>query len=376
MRMGRVRKDNPLGLPSRVYYKFGAFWYVHKDKRWERLGTDLAEAKRKGAHYNADGHEYGSMSWFLDEFIRDCEVRVRLGKLAERTKNDYAENVIPLKGFFGRMSPAGIEPQHVAQYLDLGAELKRPIRANREKSCLSACFTWMIRKGHGGITRNPCLGVRRNKETKRDRYVEHWEIEKVLKGAPKAVRCLALLVYRTLQRPEDIIGWTTQNIVRKQEHDGIVRRVIRNAQGKTGAVVDIEVTPEIDAILADLRTTTDGALTGPGKLLIHRGDGKGYTYDGLSAMLKRRIAKANGLDTGRDAREKNKEVDRKGLAIQPFGYYDLKGKGATDMWLSGVPLEAIQVLCGHESVTTTEIYVKARWRGTVAPNKIALSAGG
>lgn len=50
----------------------------------------------------------------------------------------------------------------------------------------------------------------------------------------------------------------------------------------------------------------------------------------------------------------------------------MKGKGATDMWLAGTPLELIQVLCGHASVTTTEKYVKARWRGTVAPNKVAL----
>jgi integrase len=36
---------------------------------------------------------------------------------------------------------------------------------------------------------------------------------------------------------------------------------------------------------------------------------------------------------------------------------------------SGVPLEQIQVLCGHDSVTTTERYVKSRWRGIVTPNK-------
>ena len=40
------------------------------------------------------------------------------------------------------------------------------------------------------------------------------------------------------------------------------------------------------------------------------------------------------------------------------------------MWLSGVALEQIQVLCGHDSVRTTEIYVKSRWRGTVEPNSV------
>lgn len=373
MPMGRKRKTNPLGLPERTYFKNGAFWYVHKDNRWERLGTDLAEAKRRGSHYNAKGEEYGTTAWFLDAFLTACLARVKAGQLSQRTKDDYTDNAIPLKDFFGRMAPAGIEPKHVAQYLDIGAELGRPVRANREKACLSACFTWLIRTGQGGIISNPCIGIKRNKETKRDRYVEHWELEKVLKPAPKAVRGLAMLIYRTLQRPEDILSWTTRNIVKKLEPNGRHKRIIRTTQGKTGTLVDIEISPEIDAILKELRVTDDGTLAGPGMPLIRRADGQGYTYSGLNAMLRRYTDKANGLATGKGATEKNQGIARKDLAIIPFGYYDMKGKGATDMWLAGKPLEVIQALCGHESVTTTEIYVKARWRGTVAPNKVALA---
>ena len=57
-----------------------------------------------------------------------------------------------------------------------------------------------------------------------------------------------------------------------------------------------------------------------------------------------------------------------------FGLRDLKGKGATDMWLSGEPIERIQLLCGHEDKATTEIYVKQRWRETAAPNMVKLGA--
>ena len=63
-----------------------------------------------------------------------------------------------------------------------------------------------------------------------------------------------------------------------------------------------------------------------------------------------------------------------GELSESFALYDLKGKGATDMWLAGERLTTIQVLYGHESVTTTEKYVKAR-RGTVEPNRISLSVG-
>jgi integrase len=44
-----------------------------------------------------------------------------------------------------------------------------------------------------------------------------------------------------------------------------------------------------------------------------------------------------------------------------FDMYDLKEKGATHMMGADVPIERIQHLLGHESVTTTEIYVKARF---------------
>ena len=80
-------------------------------------------------------------------------------------------------------------------------------------------------------------------------------------------------------------------------------------------------------------------------------------------MLRRYIGKTKANQARRKAGEK----------IVSFGPYDLKGKGATDMWLAGVPLEQIQVLCGHDSIKTTEIYVKCRWRGTVEPNRVAMA---
>ena len=347
--MGRKRTSNPLGLPERTYAKHGAFYYIHKDGSWERLGTDLSEAKRKGTLYNDPLATYGTLTYFLESFVVACEKRVKNKDMAQRTYEDYNRDIEPLKSFFGKMTPAGVEPKHVAQYLDLGAANDRPVRANREKACLSACFTWLIRTGEGSVKVNPCIGIRRNKETPRERYVEHAEYQPVRKKAVRQVRGLMDLIYRTLQRPEDIITWTPANIIQKREPDGSIRRVIRNDQGKTGRVVDIGITPEIDSILKDLRV--DGAATGPGMTLIHRMDGEPYTYDGLCGMLRRYITKAD---------------------VEGFGFYDLKGKGATDMWLSGVSLELIQVLCGHESVRTTEVYVKCRWRGTVEPNNVVM----
>lgn len=67
-------------------------------------------------------------------------------------------------------------------------------------------------------------------------------------------------------------------------------------------------------------------------------------YNGLSSMLYRYIKK-----------------------VESFGFYDLKGKRATNTGLTGMPIEQIHVLCDHainrsrrqkltSNATGTELY--------------------
>ncbi len=77
-----------------------------------------------------------------------------------------------------------------------------------------------------------------------------------------------------------------------------------------------------------------------GMTLIHNGCGQAYAEKSISGMWGTYVRACEG--------------------VQDFAIYDLKGKRATDMWLAGVPPEQIQALCRHESITTTEIYVKSR----------------
>lgn len=340
--MGRKRHHNPLGLPERVYASHGAFYYVHRDGRWEPLGADVAEARRKGALYNDPESRYGTLGYFLDTFIVHCEKRVAKSDLSPRTLADYRGDVEALKIYFGAMLPAAIEPKHIGKYLDLGVDLDRPVRANREKACLSAAFTWLIRTGEGGVTLNPCLNIKRNTEKPRERYIEDWEFNQVMARATSPqTKALAGLIYRTLQRPADILRWTAANIVHK-DGEG---RVLRFKQSKTGAPMEIRITPEIDDCLQLAAGDRKKVI---GMTLIHTSRGQAYAEKSLSGMW-RTYVRAAGL--------------------QDFGIYDLKGKGATDMWLAGEPIERIQALCGHDSITTTEIYVKCRWRGTIEPNR-------
>jgi integrase len=356
------RKKNPLRLEPRVYAKHGAFHYVHRDGRWERLGTDKEKANERARLYNdAVGH-YGTVAYWLDMFVVDCERRVQAGTLAKRTLEDYRNDVFPLKIYFAPpMLPTDIEPRHIQEYLEIGSAAGRPVRANREKACLSSCISWLIRTGAAdGLTINPCLrasGIKRNPETKRDRYVTHDEYRDVYAVAPPQVQAMMELTYRTLQRPEsDILNWTVANLATK---DG--QRILRVKQGKTGKTVDIALSEGLDRLLKSLV----GEVPKIGRPLIcgTRGKYRGqrYTYDGINSMLNRTIKKANVIRA------------KSGLdIIRPFGFRDLKGKGATDMWLAGIPIEEIQLLCGHETKSTTEIYVKQRWRETAKPNILAV----
>ena len=357
------RKDNPLGLEPRVYAKRGAFYYVHRNNRWERLGTDVESANKRARLYNDSQGLYGTMAYWLDMFIVDCEARVKSKSLAQRTLDDYRADVEPLKIYFAApMLPTDIEPNHVQDYLQIGATAGRPVRANREKACLSSCISWLIRTGQvDGLIVNPCMrasGIKRNPESKRERYVTHDEYREVYAAAPPQVQAMMELTYRTLQRPEsDILDWTVANLTMK---DG--KRILRVDQGKTGKIVDIALSDDLGALLQKLV----GDIPRIGKPLIcgSRGKyaGQRYTYDGISSMLKRAIATANA--------ERMKKGETK---MPPFGFRDLKGKGATDMWISGVPIEDIQLLCGHEDKSTTEKYIKQRWRETAQPNRVLMA---
>lgn len=357
--MGRRRKDDKQGLPERVYLRCGTFYYVHRDTgKWENIGKDLVAARKRADHYNDPTGNYGTMAWFLDQFIIDCEQRQAVNKLSSRTVDDYRDALRYLKPFFGHMLPTEIQAHHVSEYLDIGEKSGRSVRANRERACLSSCISWMLRSNLGGMQgrANPCMrssGVRRNAETERDRYVTHEEYRAVFNVANRAVRLMMELEYRTLQRPEiDVLSWTPANIIRK---DG--QPVLRFVQHKTKRRIDIALSGQ----LGDLINEAVGDVPNLHQPVVHTLKGEAYTYDGISAMLKQ-------------AQDRVRATVPHLKSMPSFGFRDLKGKGATDMWLSGVPIERIQLLCGHKTKTTTEKYIKARWQETAAPNVVDVGA--
>jgi integrase len=372
--MGRRRKDADHGMEPRVYKSHGAFYYVHLDGgRWEPLGKDLDEANRKARVYNDPTNLEGTVVHWMDQFLMDCAARVKAESLSPRTCADYAHAILAptatkktqggLRTFFAPpMRPEDVLPTHIEEYLDIGLAAGRAVQANREKSCFSAFMSWLIRSNVvKGLVVNPCLkgsGVKRNPEAKRERYVTHDEYREVYAVATRSERRLMALTYRTLQRPEsDIIRWDDTII---QTVGG--RRFLVFNQKKTGMRMKIGFTPDLDAELPAMVGNVR-PLRRESAPLIATLKGKKYTYDGISSMLRRSIESANVLRRARG------DAD-----MESFGFRDLKGKGATDMYyLAKVPLADIQQLLGHANQTTTEIYIKARWRETAEPNMVVMA---
>lgn len=342
--MGRPRKDAGQGLPLRVYLKSGQFYYVHQDTRWEGLGRDLAAAKLKADAYNANAPLAGAMAEWLTKWHVYLAKQQAKGALSPRTVADYKKDSLLLTEFFGKMYPAEIQASHVTEYLDLGVDLDRPVRANREKAALSSCLSWMLARSHGGLVRNYCLDVPRNPETPRARYIDDDEYNAVYAKACAPTRAMMVLIYRTLQRPSDVLAWTRRNII---EQDG--QRVLRFTQSKTGKPMAILLNAEIDAALQAVRA----ARTVDGLPLVCTRDGQSYTEMGIASMFRRHVVSAG---------------------IKNYALYDHKAKGATDMHADGVPLETICSLCGHDSVKTTEVYIKQHARVAVKANSRVIKA--
>jgi site-specific recombinase XerD len=161
-------------------------------------------------------------------------------KLPTRKQYEYFLSGV-LTETFGHMTPAEIDNSTIAQYLEQRKNKKAAVAGNRERSCLSSAFEFAMRRGWA--KRNPCRGVRRNKERPSKVMIESGTLSDSMDRAPPHFAQVMQFAYLTGLRMEDVI---------RIETSALTRRGIEFTESKTGKDVTIGWTDELRKLVREI----------------------------------------------------------------------------------------------------------------------------
>lgn len=317
------------------------FYYDHggKPRKETPLGSDYGLAIKKWAELEHAGAIPAGAALTFRQAAERYQAEV-IPKKAPGTQAVNMRELSMLKRYFDDppCPLESIKPRHVHNYLL--SRKDAPVSANREKSLLSHLWNWCRQKGYTDLP-NPCLGINRNRESGRDVYVEDDVLQRVYDAADQVLRDAMDLAYLTGQRPADVRELDRRNI-----KDGAL--VLR--QGKTKTPMRIAITGELKVLIDRLvnRDRPDDAPISTRLLL-----GEDWLPIGKDALRYR-------FDRARE---------RAGIPKDQFQFRDLRAKAGTDKADSAGDIRKAQQQLGHQSVTTTEIYVRKRRGALTSPTK-------
>ena len=279
--MGRKRKTGK-GLPRRVYLRSGTYWYVQQSGKWIKLGRSKSEMYAGLSQIH--GEQLDRMSAVFDRYRKDV-----LPNKAASTQATQSIQLKNLQDIFGKMRPASIRKSDIAGFLD---RYPSPINANRHIALLSHVFRKAIRWGL--LESNPCIGVERNKERPRTRYVTDAEFWAVWEMASEPMRLLMELALCTGQRQGDLIRLKWSDVTAKG---------VEFTQGKTGKKLIVRHNKTLDALLRRCQALSDGPF------VIGKANGAAYTSSGVQSAWRRYMDQHKG---------------------KRFTFHDIRAKSASD----------------------------------------------
>jgi integrase len=305
-------------LPRNVYHRNNAYYFV-KGGKWTRLGKTLKEAlNRYAGLYEA---AEGSVPALIVKAFPSIKAGQYNGRpLKPNTVKQYEIAARKLAKKF-----AEFDPQDVTQ-ADVQAMLKdlvaTPNMANRCLSLLRSVFAYAVDLRI--VTSNPCVGVRRNRELKRDRLVTMEEFTAVYLVAGPRLRVIMDLLVRTGQRINDVLR------IRRAD---LLDEGIAFTQQKTGAKLVVKWNDELREVVKRAKTLNANirALT-----LLHNRRGKTPDY---------RTVRKQWDDACTAARVSNAHL------------HDLRAMSAT--WAGRQGLNPTKLM-GHSNVIQTERYLRDR----------------
>lgn len=341
--MGR-RPTRPNAIPRLRARKKGKrtfFYYDHggKPRREEPLGSDYGLAVKRWAEIERAGTKKPAQV-ITFRYVADRYRATVIPTKAARTQLDNAKELKQLLAYFDDPPCPfeAIEPQSVRQYLTWRSA-KAKIRANREKALLSHIWNWARGEGYTALA-NPCAGIKGNKETGRDVYVEDDVFAAVWKLASGPLRDAMDLAYLAGQRVAD-----TLRMDQRDMRDGF----LHIKQGKTGAKRRIEITGDLAQVLERIAERKAGYKVHATRLIVGN-DGQPWTYDRLRRAFRDTCTLA-------------------GIDADAFQLRDLRAKAGTDKADSAGDIREAQKQLGHSSVVMTEAYTRNRRGAKVTPTR-------
>jgi integrase len=308
------------GLERR--YTIGAFpdWSVTAARE---------QAKTLKRHIDSGGDPVGEIRATREApTVADLCARVleeHFSKKSPGWQTDFAsivrDDVVPA---LGRMKVAAVEFEDIER-LHRHVSKRAPVRANRMHGMLTKAFAlairWKLRAD------NPCRGVERNQEYRRQRYLTVDELARLTKALKEDADQQAADIFRLLlltgARRGEVLGatWNQFDLTA-----GVWTRPA--AATKQRAEHRVPLSAPARQLLARLHTHSDGSpWLFPGRRDQHRRDLK-YPW--------RRICGAAGIS---------------GVRI-----HDLRHSYASHLASAGIGLHVIGALLGHSNPTTTHRY--------------------
>ena len=214
------------------------------------------------------------------------------------------------------------------------------VAANRHLSFLRASFNWAIRMGY--LERTPFKRgteavVKMTPEMKRRRRLEPGEYERLVGACAPHVRLIVEAALETACRVGELLSLQWMQ-VRQTPHPHLF---LPAAKTKTKRDRTVHVSPRLQAILEILRTDAAGAARSPDAYVF--GNLLGQRYESIDHAFIGACQRAG---------------------IAGLHFHDLRREAASRWLEGGLPLNAIQALLGHTTLSQTSTYLGIDQAGT------------
>lgn len=222
-----------------------------------------------------------------------------------------------------------IDRQTIRRLLDSITSNGLPTVANRIKALISSIYSQGIEWGH--TTSNPVIGIRANRETSRDRFLQEEELDRFLLALSETpddnLRDFVWIAFLTAARRSNVMAMRWADIERSRKTWTIPASESKNRQPLHIPLHDLA----IEILEARLARRTDSSI------YVFPGTGKtGHLVEpkkGWYALLER-------------------------AGIEDFRFHDLRRTNASWQAISGVSNVIIAKILGHQSQQSTQVYAR------------------